>query len=524
MSIIESLKQRKMFQWAAAYLAGAWVLMQLIDVLGSRWGVSDEAARVIDVVLIVGFFTTLVIAWYHGDQGKQRVSGPELLIIATLFALGAMAIGLLNINTAPSSPSSADSNSPQRSASGQVPWIAVLPFEAQTPGAELEGFAAGMTEDISTGLSDFSYLMVLSRSVVTGLAAETDDVRQIGSELGARYVLQGALRKVGSTTRVTVQLVDAINGTQVWAETYDRELAPDEMLTAQDELTNQIVASVGDPAGVVVRTLAASADQKPADEMTAYESVLSYFLFQQRISADSHLTSRAALERAVEADPGYADAWTSLSLIYQQEYMNNLNPLPGSLERGIKAAQKAVDLDPASSRAHFALAQVSYFMQDLSAFQVHAKRAIELNPRNTDTMAMVGIMMGYAGEWERGVEINTAAMKLNPHHAGWYNFNLFFNAYRLQKYEEALNIAQRINLPEYWAYWLSLVIANAQLGRAEEAEKAVEELLRVWPAFEAEYADHGLAVWVFNQPELAEQVRAGLHKAGITLSQAGDDQ
>ncbi|MFC1689864.1 hypothetical protein ACFL07_09465 [Pseudomonadota bacterium] len=94
----------------------------------------------------------------------------------------------------------------------------------QTPDPELTSFAAGLTEDITNGLSDFSYLLVLSRSTVAALADESTDVRQIGSELGARYVLQGSLRKAGPVTRITAQLVDAQNGTQIWAETFDREL------------------------------------------------------------------------------------------------------------------------------------------------------------------------------------------------------------------------------------------------------------------------------------------------------------
>jgi TolB-like protein len=515
MSLIADLKQRKLFQWTVAYLAGAWVLMQLVDVLGARWGISDSAARIMDVSLVIGFFITLVLAWYHGDRGHQKVTGPELLIIAVLISVGGL--GLIMLNPGDDSTNPANVRAQPGEASDETPWIAVLPFKAPAQDTELLDFAAGLTEDISNGLSDFSYLLVLSRNAITGLADDSADVRQIGSELGARYMLQGALRTVGPVTRITAQLVDAQNGTQIWAETYDRELTGIGLLAIQDELTDQIVATVADPAGIVVRTLVAPTDRKAAEDLTAYEAVLRYFLFQQRISVEDHLVTRTALERTVETDPGYADAWTSLSLIYQQEYMNYLNPLPGSLKRGLEAAQRAVDLDPASSRAHFAMAQVRYFMRDLSAFQVHAERAIELNPRNTDTMAMVGIMMGYAGDWVRSVELTTMAMKLNPHHPGWYYFNTFYNEYRQKNYAEALIIAQKINLPEYWAAWQALVIANAQLGREQDTKNAVEGLYRTWPNFDKEYSRRGITVWIFNQPDLLEQITQGMNLAGIDL-------
>jgi len=515
MSFFDSLKQRKIFQWAVAYLAGAWVLVQLIDVLGARWGVSDSAARVIDVVLIVGFFVTLVVAWYHGDQGKQRVSGPELLIITGLFAVGGLALGVLGMDTERSSRVDSPAEAPI--ASDEEPWIAVLPFEVQTADPELENFAGGLTEDISNGLSGFSYLLVISRNSTANLASESADIRQMGKELGARYVLQGALRKAGSTTRITVQLVDAQNGTQIWTETFDRELNSAGILAIQDELTDRIVATVADPAGVVVRTLAAPTDRKAPEDLTPYEAVLKYFLFQQRISAEDHFITRAALERAVELDPGYADAWTSLSLIYQQEYMNQLNPLPDSLERALAAAQRAVDLDPASSRAQFAMAQARYFLKDIDLFLIHAERAIELNPRNTDTMAMIGIMMGYSGDWERSVELTTGAMRLNSQHAGWYYFNTFFNEYRQYRYANALAIAQKINMPDYWANPMVLTIAHAQLGHEAAAKSAAADLRRTWPTIEEDYYQMGLVNWIYAQPELIEHVNEGLRKAGINL-------
>ncbi len=140
--------------------------------------------------------------------------------------------------------------------------------------------------------------------------------------------------------------MDAQNGTQIWTETFDRELTSAGILAVQDEITDRIVATVADPAGIVVRTLAAPAGRKAPEDLTPYEAVLRYFLFQQRISTEDHLITRAALERAVELDSGYADAWTSLSLIYQQEHMNNLNLQPNSLQRALVAAQRAVDLDP----------------------------------------------------------------------------------------------------------------------------------------------------------------------------------
>jgi tetratricopeptide (TPR) repeat protein len=123
--------------------------------------------------------------------------------------------------------------------------------------------------------------------------------------------------------------------------------------------------------------------------------------------------------------------------------------------------------------------------------------------------------MGYSGDWERSVEITKNAMRLNPHHAGWYHFNTFFNEYRQHHYAEALAIAQKINLPDYWASHLALAISYAQLGNEAAARSAAEEILRTWPEFKQEYYQFGLVNWIIGQPELIELIDQGLRKAGI---------
>ena len=130
---------------------------------------------------------------------------------------------------------------------------------------------------------------------------------------------------------------------------------------------------------------------------------------------------------------------------------------------------------------------------------------------------MVGIMMGYSGDWEHGVEVTKNAMQLNPHHAGWYRFSMFFNEYRQQNYATALAIALEINLPEYWAAQMAIAIAHAQLGHEAEAQRAATELLRVWPGFKQDYYQLGLVNWIYQQPDVIEHVNQGLLKAGIVL-------
>lgn len=318
-----------------------------------------------------------------------------------------------------------------------------MPIECHTADAELKNLADGLTEEITTGLSRFSYLFVISRNSTRKLEGRSVDIRQVGQELGARYIIEGAVRKGGSKVRVNVQAVDARTGTHVWAETFDCNHSDADVFAIQDEITDQVVATIADQYGVLARSMAAPTGLKAPEELTPYEAVLRFFLYQQRVSAEDHLPTRTALERAVALQPGNADAWAALAMVLLDEDRHMFNPRPNALDRTLQAAQCAVAADPASQLANYALAQAHYFRGDIGAFRAAAERAIGLNRRDGSTMAMLGILFGYSGDWERGVELTTRAMALNPHHPGWYRFSTFFNEYRQGHYAEALAIAQR---------------------------------------------------------------------------------
>ncbi len=525
MSFFVELKERKIVQWVLAYLGVAWLLMQLVDVLADRWGISHGTGRIIDVILVVGFFVALVVAWYHGEQGRQWVSGPELLIIAGLLGIGGLALLILDgepeVAALPEAPGEASADTPTRMAPpvdmDAAPWIAVLPFRAQGDDAALGAFAGGLTDDITAGLARFSHLLVLSRSATEEASAETGDVREIGRALGARYVMDGSVRLSGDTLRLTAQLLDARNGTTVWSETFDRRFEPSQTLKLQDALTGRIVATVADVNGVVTRTLAAGIDEDSPETLTPYEAVLRWSLNRTRVSELDHLQTRVALERAVKLEPGYADAWACLAHTYLEEFISAYNVQPGSLDRALAAAQRAVDLDPANSLTQYSLAVVQYFRQDLGAFRAGTERVIEINPLDTNAIAMLAILMGYGGDWETSVALTTRAMELNPNHPGWYRFNTFFNEYRQGHYAAALDIAQRVNMPGYWGDPLVRTLANAQLGNEAATREAAADLLALWPEFEAEYYRIGLVNWIYNQPDLVAQTIDGLRKAGLEM-------
>ena len=396
-------------------------------------------------------------------------------------------------------------------------WVAVLPFKYSGSDADLTALAEGLSEDIVTGLSRFSYLRVIARSSTLQYATEAVDVRVVGEKLGARYVMEGSLRRAGKKLRLAVQLVDTDSGAHLWAEAYDRDFDAEDLFVLQDELVPRIVSTVADTHGVLPRSMGEALRSRSPEELSPYEAVLRSFSYFERVTAEELAAAREALELAVQKAPDSADAWAMLALLCAQEYGQGFKLLPDPLESGANAARRAVEAGTSNPLAHFSLAQVLFFQKEFGAFRNAAARAAELNPMDGNSIAFLGELLTYAGDWERGLELSGRAKQLNPTHPGWYWYADFFHAYRERDYPAALAIAQKVSLPDHWGQHAAIAVACGQLGDREAAGKALRRLLEIRPGF-ADIARQEFLKWW--DPELVEQMIDGLRKAGLEIPPA----
>jgi serine/threonine protein kinase len=394
-------------------------------------------------------------------------------------------------------------------------WVVVLPFKYSGGSADLTALAEGLTEDMVTGLSRFSYLRVIARGSTLRYANQPADLRTVGKELGARYVIEGSLRQAGTRLRIAVQLVDASSGAHLWAETYDRPFSPEAIFDLQDEVVPRIVSTVADTHGVLPHNMSEALRGKSPDQLSPYEALLRGFAHFLNVNAKEHALARAGLERAVEQAPGHADCWAMLSMLYKEEYAHGFNLRPDPIGRAFAAARRAVETSPSNHLAHHALAAALFFRRELPAFRTAAQRAIALNSMDGFTFAYMGMLTAYAGDWQRGCALAEQARGLNPHHPGWYWFPSFFDAYRKKDYQGALDIALKIQMPGFWRANLALAAANAQLGERKAARNALQELLAIRTDF-AVVAREELGKWW--QPELVEHLMDGLHNAGLEIA------
>jgi TolB-like protein/Flp pilus assembly protein TadD len=400
-------------------------------------------------------------------------------------------------------------------------WVAVLPFKHRGANADLAALAEGISEEIVTGLSRFSYLRVVSSSSTSKHAADSGDVRKIGGRLGARYVMEGSLRQAGATLRLAVQVVDATSGAHLWAETYERAFRSEDVFALQDDLVPRIVSTVADWYGVLPRSMSDAVRSRPPEQLSPYEAVLRGFGYFARFTPDEHKAVRAGLERAVQQAPGSADGWAMLSMVYGEEFRFRFNTSPDPLGRALQAARRAVDASPSNHLVHLALAQALFFRKEFAAFRTAAERAIALNPMDGSAVEYLAHLIAFAGDWEHGCRLAEQARQLNPNHPGWYWTTGLLDAYRKGEYRDALAFALRAQTGGASAFSLAILASvYGQLGERREADQSVRQLLALEPRFISAVRDE-FGKWY--QPDLVEHLIDGLRKAGMEMPAATPD-
>jgi TolB-like protein/Tfp pilus assembly protein PilF len=393
-------------------------------------------------------------------------------------------------------------------------WVAVLPFKAQGTNPDLAALAEGLTEDIVTGMSRFSYLRVIARGSTLSYANKAVDLRVAGKELGARYVIEGTLRQAGTKVRLAVQLVDAVTGAHLWAENYERAFSPESIFELQDDLVPRIVSTVADNNGALPRSMSEAVHSKAPEELSPYEAVLRSFAYFERYTPEELSASRAGLEVVVRKAPAYADAWAMLAILCAQDYLHGYELQENALENAAKAARKAVELGPANHLAYFSLAHVLAHQKDFASYQDAVERVLALNPMDGNAVAFLGEFLVYGGNAERGMQLAERAKQLNPNHPGFYWFADFYHAFSQTDYRSALAFAQKAKLRGNPLASMMIASAAGQLGDGETAAKAAGELLKFRPELPSLMRKQVAKVW---NPEYSERFIDGLRKARLDI-------
>lgn len=416
----ERLKDRKLVQWGLAYVAAAFALIQVLDIVIQRFGGSESLARLLILALVIGFFMTLVLAWYHGERGAQRVTGTELLILALLLAIGGallwrFAPGPVAIQTAGAPTAAVPTASapaiPDKS-------IAVLPLANDSGDKDQQYFSDGLSDDLINALMQFSNLKVIGRNSAFQFRDSKDSSATIGLKLGVAYLVTGSVRKLGDTVRINAQLVKAMDGSGVWSQSYDRPYT--DLFKLQDEITHAVAdalkAKLLDNGDAAIQS-----DRPPSGSLAAYNAYQQGRFYLARNNEPDLRTAIEHFREAVGLDPGYAAAYASLGGAQATLAGNYLDSVESAATYA--QAQTAIDtalrISPALPQAHMAQARLMMNRKfDWRGAQVEQKRALELapnDPRILVSYAWGSAILGHVGA---AIDMTERALKLDPLQTG----------------------------------------------------------------------------------------------------------
>jgi adenylate cyclase len=383
--------------------------------------------------------------------------------------------------------------------------IAVLPFSNMSGDPQQQYFSDGFTEDIITELSRFRSLFVVARNSSFAYRGDAVDVRKVGRELGVRFVVEGSVRRVGETIRISAQLLETASANHLWAERYDRPIA--DLFAVQDEVVQTIVATV---AGRLEEVEIKRAKRRRTGSLPAYECLLRGKEHALGYGPDDNRLARELFERAVQLDPqfGLAHAYLALVLLIEHGFAD----APHAIKiRAHDLALTGVRLDPTESRCHQFLGQSYLYRQEHDQALFHLERGTVLNPNDAHGIAQLGFALALSGRAEEGIRQIHRAMRLNPYHPPWYWADLSVALYTARRYEEALEACRRtvgVN-SKPWTH-ARLAACYAWLGRLEEASAEAAEVLRQKPDF------HLSSVRLaFKNPADTAHIFAGMRKAGL---------
>jgi adenylate cyclase len=436
---------------------------------------------------------------------------PPLALLGGLALLGAFALGWIAVQRSSGDPEVA-------AASARLgPSILVVPFEDDSVTPASFNLSRGFTREVIAGLTRFDDLFVFGAETTFEHPA-TADLQEVGARLQVDFILSGGMAASADSFAVTAMLMDARSGQYLWSGQFNGSLAPDAIIQARDHLADQVARTLAQPYGVIYQSKSKEIQDKAPQALTSYECVLRFQDYWRTYDFIQYEEIRQCLERAITVDPLYGDAFASLSIIYSDAYRFDFEPEvvpPDPLARALELAQRAVELAPASTSGHQALHLVYWLMNDVERSLEAAELGLALNPNDTRLMADLGVRYGLRNQWDKGLPLVQEAYARNPGQSSQYRIALFLHHYLEGRYRDALAEARRIDAPGVIYQHLTLAMAYAQLGRAEEAQEAVDEMLAIDPA----YGEHVVADLHKRNvhPDLIKVVVDGLERAGLKV-------
>lgn len=382
-------------------------------------------------------------------------------------------------------------NCQQPSQGFTFPAVAVLPFVNRSSDADDEYFADGLSEDLITALSSWRSFPVIARNSTFTYKGKDVRMEEVGAELGARYVLEGSVRRSGDRVRITAQLCDTESGHHLWAERYDRRV--EDVFAVQDEITERVVSAIV-PELQMAELRRSTA--KATTDLNAWDYCIRGMGHFNREEPDANHRARELFEHATDLDPNYAEAWAWRAWTHIRDIdMRSTPDREKSISAAAELARHAIALDNGSASAHLCLGSAHVWRGELEQGLLQAQRALTLNPSYALAALAVGNRLDLFGDAARGIAQMERSLTLNPRDpARWHYMGYLSRAHgALGDHATALRWAEqgRALKPEDASLCCRMVLCLANLDRVDEARAVMAECERLEPG----YMKARAAVW-----------------------------
>ena len=444
------------------------------------------------------------------ERGVEISSSSQKNTLTTIGIIAASVVVVIGLWLQPWKPEEEQSTDEAATQTKERLSIAVLPFDNKSDDPDQVYFSDGISEDIITDLSQLRNLSVIAQNSSFSYRKASANVQDIGRDLGAKYLLEGSVRKAANQIRITAKLIDTESGHQLWAERFDRELT--EMFALQDEITDKIVSALSiQLSGSELKQLARST----TDSFEAYDLFL-----QGRISGASFTEEGVAeaiqiYRKVINLDPNFARAYGALAVMLMREVNMGFSHAPAeSMERSLEMARHAVSIDPNSPQAQWALGYVYMYRKQFDKAVEVLEQAVLLAPSYADGYALLALIKNNLGEAEEAVQLIEKGMELNPYYSWDYLYNLGRANYALGRFEEArqylLEAMERNQAPGVNRVFL--IASLVQLGELEDAEWEIMQLETSHPQYSLSHLPQVLPI---TDQVLRERLNDDLRTAGM---------
>ena len=422
-SFFAELKRRNVYKVAVAYVVVAWLLLQAASIFLPAFDAPSWVMKFLIVVIVLGFPVALILSWAFEltpegirleseivpNQSITRRTGRRIVGITIVLAV--LAAGLMTFQIIRPKPFAVPGKTAPPSAEPPIDSksIAVLPFENLSHDPENAYFSEGIQDEILTRLAKIGDFKVISRTSTEKYKSAPENLREIAHQLGVAHILEGSVQKATDKVRVNVQLINALNDTHLWAETYDRKLT--DIFAVESEIAKTVAENLQAKLNGRAETMLAA---RPTENPQAHELYFKGRYFWNKRTVHNLVKAIGYFQQTIDLDPNYALAYAGLGDAHSIVPIYAGTPPQDDIPKALMAARKAVELDDSLAEAHTSLANALVMNVQLATAEPEFRRALELNPNYATAHQWFGECLFGEGRYSEALAELERAHELDP--------------------------------------------------------------------------------------------------------------